>query len=162
MRRRWRRFVQLLFHVNDSPRRTALAFGIGVFIAFFPVIGLHTALALAIAFLFRLNRVALLLGAYINNPWTLGPLFSLGTLIGCTLTGVSPQEIWRIDWSCAERSIYIDLLRQFIWPFIVGNLILGILASILSYGFVHRLLVHGETRREIVPVVNNPVTTDPS
>ncbi|MBN2369426.1 MAG: DUF2062 domain-containing protein [Vicinamibacteria bacterium] len=160
MAHRLQRFGQLLLRVNDSPHRTALAFGVGVFIAFFPVIGVHTAMAFAIAFFFRLNRVALLLGAYINNPWTLGPLFSLGTLIGCFLTGVSPNEIWSIDWSLAGHgfcSEMLDLARQFIWPFIVGNLSAGLIASLLSYGVARRILTRGR-----VSVVSSRATADSS
>jgi uncharacterized protein (DUF2062 family) len=66
----------------------ALAFGIGLFIAFFPLLGIHTGLALVIALTFRLSRVALLAGAWVNNPWTLAPMYTAGTLVGCALLGV--------------------------------------------------------------------------
>src|SRR6185295_5462370 len=66
-----RRAVQAVLHVEDTPHRIALAFAVGVFIAFFPIWGIHTAMALGVAFLFRLSRAATMVGAWVNNPWTM-------------------------------------------------------------------------------------------
>ena len=66
MNERVRRVVQVLLHIEDTPHRTALAFAIGVLIAFSPFIGIHMGIALIVAFLFRLNRVAILFGTYLN------------------------------------------------------------------------------------------------
>src|ERR1044072_469938 len=57
-----------LLAIDDPPERTALAFSIGVFIAFSPFLGLHTILATAIAFLFRFNKIAIYTGTFLNNP----------------------------------------------------------------------------------------------
>jgi len=104
------RMVQMLLHVEDTPHRTALAFGVGVWIAFCPLLGIHTLMAFAIAFLFRLSRGPLLLGAYINNPWTLAPLFMAGTLLGCSILGVSTHGLEMIDWSLHGWAFYEALL----------------------------------------------------
>ena len=82
-----RRTVGQLLQLDDSPHRIALAFGIGVWLAFFPILGIHTVLGLLIAFLFRLNRAAILVGIYISNPWTLAPLYMAGTVVGCAGAG---------------------------------------------------------------------------
>ena len=44
--KRLRQMVRLLLHLEDTPNRVAIAFGIGLFIAFFPLLGIHTGLAL--------------------------------------------------------------------------------------------------------------------
>ena len=49
-----------LLAIDDPPERTALAFSIGVFIAFSPFLGLHTIAATLVAFLFRFNKIAIL------------------------------------------------------------------------------------------------------
>jgi uncharacterized protein len=77
-----RRALEALLGIDDTPRRVALAFAIGLYIAFFPLVGIHTLLALAVGFLFRLSRAALLIGAYVNNPWTIVPLYTAGTVLG--------------------------------------------------------------------------------
>lgn len=146
MRGRLRRVLGVLLHLEDTPHRIALAFGLGIWIAFSPLLGLHTLIALAIAFAFRLSRAAILLGCYVNNPWTLAPLFLAGTLAGCSLMGVSPEGLATIDWDRHGLDFYRELLahlRPYLWPFVIGNTLLGVLFGALSY-FVLRYVL---TRR---------------
>ena len=56
VRRKFRHYLRRLLALDDTPERIALAFAVGVFLAFSPLLGLHTVLGLAIAFLFGLNR----------------------------------------------------------------------------------------------------------
>src|SRR4029453_1472904 len=64
-----------LLAIDDPPERTALAFSIGVFIAFSPFLGLHTLMATLIAFVFRFNKIAIYTGTFVNNPFlTLVPI----------------------------------------------------------------------------------------
>jgi uncharacterized protein len=138
-----RRAFHAIFHVQDTPHRIALAFGMGVFIAFCPLLGFHTGLALGLAFLFRLSRVAILAGAWTNNPWTLAPMFMAGTALGCGIFGVSPESLETIDWSLHGRAFYGALwegLRPLLIPFVVGNTVLGLIAGLLSYVVVRSLL----------------------
>src|SRR5262245_2098876 len=54
--------ISRLFHLHDTPRRTAAAFALGVFFSFSPFLGLQIALSMALAFLLGLNRLAVLVG----------------------------------------------------------------------------------------------------
>jgi uncharacterized protein (DUF2062 family) len=133
---RMRRIVEILLHLGDTPHRTALAFGIGVYLAFFPIYGIHTLMALGIALLFRLNRAALIVGAWVNNPWTVAPLYTSGTLLGCAVLGVSPEGFRNIDWQLhggAFMQALVQGLRPYLWCFIVGNTIMGLLAGSAAY-----------------------------
>lgn len=68
----WRRFregIAGVLRLDEAPRRIALGMAIGVFIGITPFYGLHTLLALLVAFLFRLNKAATVTGAWINLPW---------------------------------------------------------------------------------------------
>ena len=139
-----RRTAQILIQVEGSPSRVAAAFGLGVFIAFFPLLGIHTGLALLLAILFRLNRVAILVGAWINNPWTLAPMYSAGTLLGCVLLGVTPVSPTGIDWSLKGRAFYsalVETLQPLVWPFVVGNLVLGVVAGLIAFLLMRSILV---------------------
>ncbi len=143
-----RRTGQILLHVDDRPSRVALAFAVGVFIAFFPLLGIHTGLALVIAIAFRLSKTAILVGAWTNNPWTIAPMYSAGTLLGCFVLGVSPASLGGIDWSLSGRAFYDSLaagLRPLVMPFVVGNLLLGAVAALASF-FVLRLVLKQRKR----------------
>jgi uncharacterized protein (DUF2062 family) len=138
-----RRTGQVLLHVEGTPSRVAAAFAVGVFLAFFPVLGIHTGLALLIAFAFRLSKVAILFGAWINNPWTVAPMYTAGTLLGCLLLGESPATLGAIDWSLSGRAFYgslVDGFRPLLLPFVAGNLVLGAAAGAASYVLLRRLL----------------------
>ncbi len=144
---RLRALFRALLHVEGSPNRVALAFGIGVFIAFFPILGIHTAVAILIAVLFRLNKVAILAGTWTNNPWTLAPMYIAGTLLGCELLGVSADGLHGVDWSLHGRAFYealFESLRPLVLPFLLGNVVLGIAAGATAY-FVLRAVL--ERRR---------------
>jgi hypothetical protein len=131
-----RRTLQILLHVEDTPHRIALAFGIGVWIAFSPAFGIHTAMALGIAFVFRLSRAATVLGCYVNNPWTVVPLYSFGTAFGCWLLGVPIEGLSELRAVFAHHSFgraLLEALRPFLWPYVVGNTIVGVFAGLLAY-----------------------------
>jgi uncharacterized protein len=138
-----RRKVAVLLQVDDTPHRIALAFGIGVWLAFFPILGIHTGLALLIAYLFRLNRAAMIVGVYLSNPWTLAPLYMAGTLLGCEIFGISDEGLSAIDWHLHGRAFYhalFESLRPYVWPFVVGNTLLGVMGGIVGYVVLREIL----------------------
>ena len=148
MSERIRRTVQILLQLSDTPHRIALSFAIGVWIAFSPLLGIHTGLALAIAYLFRLSRASMLIGAYVNNPWTIAPMYTAGTVLGCYMLGISTEGLWEIDWSLHGRAFYEAMLlglRPYVWPYIVGNTLLGCVASVAAYFALRTVL---ERRRQ--------------
>jgi len=90
-----RRWLDTLLHIDDTPERTAAAFALGVFFGFSPFLGLHTILGILIAFLFSMNRVAVLLGVYSNLPWIIAPYYAFVTLEADRFTGHRPPEGFR-------------------------------------------------------------------
>jgi len=140
---RLRRTLEQLLRLEDTPHRIALAFGLGIVIAFSPLLGLHTVIALGIAFAFRLSRAAILIGCYVNNPWTIAPLYLAGTLVGCALLGVSTEGLATIEWDRHGMAFYTDVLahlRPYLWPFLVGNTILGLACGAASYFILRTVL----------------------
>jgi uncharacterized protein (DUF2062 family) len=150
-----RQRFQLLLKMDETPHRTALSFAIGVWLAFFPILGIHTGLALFIAFRFGLSRLPILLGVWMVNPWTIAPMYTTGTLIGCAIVGVSPSELGDIDWRGLAHSSWhhmfgrmVEVLRPLWWPYAIGNTILGLLAAGIAYFILRAFL---ERRRTPVP-----------
>ena len=88
---RLRSWLEQLLHTHDTPHRTAGAYALGVFLAFSPMLGLHAVLGLALAFVFRLNRVAVILGVYTNLPWVVPAYYTLATIAGAAILGVDVQ-----------------------------------------------------------------------
>ena len=61
--------LRALLITDDPPWRIALAVAVGVFISCTPTFGFQTLIALAVAWLARLNRPATVTGVWINLPW---------------------------------------------------------------------------------------------
>lgn len=152
--RKLRHLARIVLQVDDSPDRVALAFGAGMFISFFPVLGTHTVVGLLIAFVFRLNRVAVLAGAWMSNPWTIGPMLTFGTLVGCGMLGVSPRSLGGVDWGLTGRAFYESLVEGFrplLWPFVLGNLLTGVVAGVTAFLIVRTILRSRSAAVEGVP-----------
>lgn len=138
-----------LLALDDPPERTALAFSLGVFIAFSPFLGLHTILATLIAFLFRFNKVAVYTGTFINNPFlTLVPIIIASYAIGAFILGRplripdSGVELLRHP-QLLTAAYYHKLFREsrdIVWPFSIGGLVLSVVCSLIAYPVTSSLL----------------------
>ena len=138
-----------LLAIDDPPERTALAFSIGVFIAFSPFLGLHTVLATLIAFVFRFNKVAIYTGTFLNNPpLTLVPIIVASYAVGAFFLG-RPLKIPAEGVELLKNphpltgSYYRQIFVQswyIVWPFSIGGMILSVVCSVLAYPVTLRAL----------------------
>ena len=131
---RVRRWLEQLLHTHDTPKRTAAAFALGVFFGFSPFLGLHTILGLAFAFIFNLNRVAVVLGVYSNLPWILPAYYTLATVAGAAILRIDVPPgvmadltlaVTQISWTEFRR--VAGSLTPLVWAYTLGST-LGALA----------------------------------
>ena len=131
-----RRAFRSLLNLDDPPERTAMAFAIGTFIGFSPLLGLHTIIAAIIAAIWRLNKVALFTGVYISNPWTVAPVIAVSWAIGRwfveTPPIILPQFTFGALWSAVFWQQIAGQWRQLL-PFAIGATLLAALCSLVSY-----------------------------
>jgi len=144
-RARFRRLLAL----DDPPERTALAFSIGIFIAFSPFLGLHTIAATLIAFLFKFNKIAIYTGTFINNPFlTIVPIIVVSYAVGALLLGQPvriPAEGVALlkNPELFSRDYYSRLFGEawhVLLPFIVGGMVLSVVCSLGAYPLTLRAL----------------------
>jgi uncharacterized protein len=159
-----RRWLNELLHIEDTPERTAAAFALGVFFGFSPFLGLHTLLAVALAFLFNLNRVAVVLGVYSNVPWTIAAYYTFTTMVGSLITrtripaGLRERIISLFEKSLLHADFWHDLavvMRPLLWPYVVGSLLGGAVMAAIAYPMalafvtsrrrIHNLMHHKHT-----------------
>ena len=136
--RSFRGLVRQVLHLQESPQRTAIAFALGVFIAFSPAYGFHTIFVVMSAWLFRLNVVALLAGAFLNNPWTVVPILGMTYWTGALLLGrtETPTFSWH---DVSFQGIYQQVLPYAV-PFVIGGVTLSILGALLAYPAAYLLI----------------------
>jgi len=120
-----------VLHLQETPHRTALSFAIGVFIAFAPHYFFHIASVVFCAWAFRLNYLALFVGSFINNPWTLVPILAASLYTGLLLVGESSST--SIEWENMTVNNMFEILSPYLFPFIVGACTLAILGALIAY-----------------------------
>ncbi|MGD8351626.1 MAG: DUF2062 domain-containing protein [Nitrospirota bacterium] len=134
---RFRNVLAQILRIEDTPHRIALTFAVGVFLGLSPLIGLHTVLAIAVAWIFRLNRIVILSGAFINNPWSMIPIYTFSTWIGAEILGTD-LLVTDVDWRGITLGTVVRDLEQLVVPFIFGTLLVAALFSVLCYVVVRK------------------------
>ena len=137
------RFKAIL-SLDSHPGHIAAGFAVGVFISFTPPIpGLHTGLALAVSFLFRLNKVTCLTGTWVNSPLTIVPSMILAYKLGALILGCSTTELNldSLEWAAMK-----ELLVRHSMPLLLGCSIIGFVMAVAAYFACYRLILF--TRRK--------------
>ena len=129
---RFRAISEQVLRVDDTPHRIALAFALGVFVGVSPLIGLHTVIALALAWIFGLNRLVTVSGAFVNNPWSIIPIYTFSTWIGTVILGTD-LKMYNVDWHKLTLGTLVSDLENLIWPFLLGTTIVGLAAAFVAY-----------------------------
>ncbi|MHC4696971.1 MAG: DUF2062 domain-containing protein [Planctomycetota bacterium] len=80
---RLRRFLlHKVLHADDTPHAIALGVAIAMLVAFLPLVGFQTAIAIGVAALFHANKAVCIPIVWITNPFTLAPIYG-----GCWALG---------------------------------------------------------------------------
>lgn len=130
--------LKSILSIDSHPGHIAIGFAVGVFISFIPPVpGLHTGLALGIAFLLRLNKVTCLTGSMINTYLTTIPTLILSYKIGAYVLGL-PTE-WKLN-DLTWENLKVILMRD-AKPLLLGCSILGFIGAILAYFIMYYLVI---------------------
>jgi len=130
-------YLDKLMEMRDRPDETAKGLALGVFIGFLPINGFQVLVAVTIATLTRVSKVAAAIGTHVTNPWTTIPILILDYYVGCLLLG-RKACIPYVDFS--SLSSLLESGKGIIVPMFVGGIFLGALFSVLSYFGVKKLL----------------------
>ncbi len=141
-----------IFQIKETPHKIALAFAFGVFMGISPFLGLHYVGGIALAWLFRLNKLVAFVGISVNNPWTLVPICSGAVWLGAKVLGLK-QVLPEVDWKSISMVAIVNrfsdldncilMVKQMmplISAFFVGSFILCIPFSILSYFVIKEVI----------------------
>ncbi len=129
--------LKALLSLDDTPRRTAFAFSVGIFVGFSPFLGLHTVMGLAVALIFRLNKIAVMLGVYTNSPWVLIPFYTFSTWFGVQITGMEglelPFDITLANVFSWEFLEWLAIQWPLLVPAFLGSTVLSIFMAVAAY-----------------------------
>ena len=128
---------------HESPRRLGVAVGFGVLCGCSPFLGFQTLIAAAGAFLFRLNKLAVLIGLQISIP-PITPLIVLASLeLGeLMIRGRSvPFTVAQI-----RAMPGTELLQRFFVDLSVGGLTLGLIFGVILGAATERWITRRRAR----------------
>lgn len=146
-----------LVRMNDSPLRISLGFAIGIFTGIMP--GTGPIAALVLAFIFRVNRAASLLGSILTNTWLSIATFLLAIKTGAAITKIRQEDAF-IAWAgflSDFRLIKLFKLSvlKIVFPVITGYIVVGACAGFLTYASSLLILNFARKKRSLRLNVKN-------
>lgn len=142
----WQGLGAKLIAYEQCADRFTLSACMGIYIAFSPFFGLHTAMVFLLSWCFALNvAIVLTVSMLVNNPWTMIPVYGSGYMFGewvVSLFGITTRDNPAWMQACNEWiSHYTGLSGISFWGFLIGGNILGIGLSILAYPFIKKYAI---------------------
>ncbi len=131
-----------LIRLNDSPEKIALGVAIGAAAGLLPTFGLGLILALLVAYIIGANKRAAILGSFIMNPLTIPLVWTLSSVIGATIFWEDTDKIVSI---IKNYNVASGLKWAFV-VYLVGNLVLTTVSSLIIYILVKKLVIKNRRR----------------
>ena len=123
------------FKINDSPQKIALGVGLGVFSGLLP--GAGPIAALFLAFIFKANRAAALLGSMLTNTWISIVTFVLAIKVGSAILNLNWLEVNEKAQSITREFNLVKLFKlsffDLVLPVLAGYMFLGLVLGLVSY-----------------------------
>lgn len=132
------RFIRL----RGEPHELALGMALGIFSGMLPIIPFHTATAIALALILKGSKITAAIGVWISNPFNWYLLYYLNYRIGAFILGLSRDNsgfssvMKTIRQSEKGMSFILEIAHastEIIAAFIIGGLIMGIIAAVPSF-----------------------------
>ncbi|PLX66096.1 MAG: DUF2062 domain-containing protein [Denitrovibrio sp.] len=130
--------IRKILLLDCPPSRIAAAAAIGVVIGFSPYIGFHTVIAIGTSFVFNLPLYPLIVGAYITNPLTFIPIYTLSYKFGEWVTGQRAELT--VNFSDITFSNLLTTAKTFLVPFFTGSHLLGLILGAITYILTYYLV----------------------
>ncbi len=114
-----------IYDKNESSAKRSLAVALGVMMGIMPVWGYQLILALALAFLFKLNKVIVALATNISLPPII-PFILYGSIKTGELVSGKKSDI------LFSGGITLDLVKKNLLIYLAGSMILAIISSVIA------------------------------
>lgn len=149
--RAWLKWLKLtLMRQAHQPHEVALGFAVGVWAVFFPVLGTHMILSIAVCWLLGGSVLAAVAGNWIGNPWTYPIIWWASHKLGVVvlhLNVMTRSNLHEVDpmrmWGHLER-----MFAHVLWPMTVGGELIGVPVAVVTYFVIfHSMKAWNKTRK---------------
>lgn len=108
--------------------------GFGIFMGIFPVWGFQMLIAIAVSFIFKLNKMLVIIAANISIPPMIPIIIYLSHLCGAIWMGKHGQRI------TFDQELSLDSVMNNLVQYIVGAITLAVLAGIVGGAITYIVL----------------------
>lgn len=134
-----KRYLLDVAAIKTHPHEIALGLAVGVFISTMPTPGVNILIGLLLLFFIRMNKIALLAGLALVNPFLTPIIYSTELRIGQLF--IPYNQISGVVWYSWEN------LFANIKPFFIGALILATCLAIMSYAVIFLVAYNYQMRK---------------
>jgi uncharacterized protein (DUF2062 family) len=144
-----------LMAIADTPHSIALGSAIGIFFGFTPLYPLKTLLSIAVAWVFRCNKIAAAIAVTLHDVliWAMPAIYVAEYQFGCWMLNrpVAQRVHFRqfrlhdyVHWHVFSRVIWPTF-----WPAFIGSLFLAVPSAIIVYVLMRLLISRARTPQKI-------------
>jgi uncharacterized protein (DUF2062 family) len=123
-----------LILLPDTPRRVARGLAAGVFTGSLPIIPFQSISGMGLAWLFRGSLLAAPIGAFITNPVTIPPFYTVAFYIGRIISPFGHKAGLPINWNVGSLTEFVG---DVFWATTIGGVVMGLVLAPLTYWFTY-------------------------
>jgi uncharacterized protein (DUF2062 family) len=121
--------------IRGNPREIALGFALGIFVSMTPFMGLHTAIAVPLAALFKWNKFSAALAVWISNPLSAPAIYGITYYIGAKVLLIQDGYKLPVEFSLDALFYTLRSAPEIIGILTVGGIVVGLPLAVLGYYF---------------------------
>jgi len=140
--------------LSDTPRNIALGLAIGAGVSFSPIMFTHFIQGGILAFIFRANIPAAIIGTAVGNPWTFPFIWWASLSLGSTIFSLIGMPVEASPPDDMTLSLLWDMLRndpmRVAFPWLLGGYILCVIVTAGLYPIYLNLIKGAKRARKAV------------
>jgi uncharacterized protein (DUF2062 family) len=130
----FKKAYERILKIRGQPHEIASGLALGIFIGMTPLMGAHIAIAVALAALFKWNKISAAAGVFVTNPFTAPIIYPINYVVGAKLMGVSNRFILSQEAGLSTLLSILHKAPEIFWIMAVGGIVLGLpLAAAVYY-----------------------------
>ena len=151
---KFKHYFSELISQQTKPKDIARGVALGIFIGFLPVPGLGILqffIALFFSVILRVNKIAIILGTFITNPFTVIPISTFSFEVGKWLLKSETPAF-------TLKTLTVSNILAIAKPLLAGSIVVGFAAAIVSYvvtyyiaWIIYRRRKRAEEKKEEIP-----------
>jgi uncharacterized protein len=144
-----------LMTIADTPHSIALGSAIGIFFGFTPLYPVKTLLSIAVAWIFRCNKIAAAIAVTLHDVliWAMPALYVAEYHLGCwSLQRPVAQRVYFRQFGLRDYMhwhVFSRVVWPTFWPAFIGSLFLAVPSAIIVYILMRLLISRARTPRKI-------------